>query len=127
MARRISKIFKYYTEKELLDEIKKEKQIDVVRIGKQEVGPGLNLFIQCKSPEDAEELMKEDLVLCNLMVKKSNLQKKRQIKGRQCHKCDKLDHIMAHYTDEIICWTCGEAGHDAKDCKTAKMHPLQEH
>ena len=104
----------------MLDEIKEEKQIDVVRIGKQEVGPGLNLFLQCKSPKDVEELMKEDLVLCNLMIKKRNLQKKRKIKGRQCHKCGKLGHIMAHCTSEKICWTRGEVGHNAKDCKMAK-------
>ena len=33
IARRVSKLFRLYTEKELIEEIKKEKQINVKRIG----------------------------------------------------------------------------------------------
>ena len=120
IARRVSKLFKQYTEKELMEEIKKKKQIEMKRIGLQEVAMGLNLFLHCKNPEDAEELAGDDLVLCNLLIKKGSFQKKKQIRGRQCHKCGKMGHIMFHCTNEKACWTCGEKGHDAKDCKLSR-------
>ena len=120
IARRVSKLLKQYTEKEIMEEIKKKKQIEVKRIGLQEVGMGLNLFLHCKSSEDAEELAGDDLVLCNLLIKKTSFQKRKQIRGRQCHKCGKMGHIMFHCTNEKACWTCGEKGHDAKDCKLSK-------
>ena len=103
-----------------MDEIKLKKQIEVKRVGVQEIGMSLNMFIHCRSPEDAEELVSEDLVLCNLMIGRRSFQKKKQIKGRQCHKCDKLGHIQFHCKKEKVCWTCGESGHDAKDCKKEK-------
>ena len=102
------------------EEIKKKKQIEVNRIGLQEVGMGLKLFLQCKTPEDAEELTGDDLVYCNLLIKKTRFQKRTQIRGRQCHKCGKMGHIMFNCTNERACWACGEKGHDAKDCKSSK-------
>ena len=94
--------------------------MDVKRVGIQEVGMSLNLFVHCNSSEDAEELASEDLILCNLMIRKRSFQKKKQIQGRQCHKCGKMGHIQFHCTKEKVCWTCGESGHDAKDCKKEK-------
>ena len=70
MARRISKLFKLYTEKETMEDIKKRKQIDVKWVGLQDVGMGLNMFIHCKCTEDAEELAGGDLVQCNMMTRK---------------------------------------------------------
>ena len=64
VASRVSRLFKHYTE-EIMKEIKLKKQMDVKRVDIQEIGMTLNLFIHCKSPEDAEEFANEDLDLCN--------------------------------------------------------------
>ena len=120
VARRVSRLFKQYTEKEIMEEIRTKKQVEVKRVGVQQIGMGLNLFIHCKSPEDADELAGDDLVLCNLMIRKRCFQKRKQIQGRQCHKCGKMGHIQFHCSGEKVCWTCGETGHGAKDCKKEK-------
>ena len=65
-----------------MDEIKLKKQMEGKRVGKQKIGMSLNLFIHCKSPEDAEEMAGEDLILCDLMVHRRCFQKKKQIQGR---------------------------------------------
>ena len=90
----------------------------------QEVGPGMNLFLQCKSPQEAEQLKNDHLILCNLLIKKNNFQNKKQIRGRQCHKCGKLGHIMGHCTSKKACWTCGEEEYEAKNCQTTKKYIL---
>ena len=120
VARRVSKHFKLYTEKELMDEIKLKKQIEVKRIGLQETGMNMNMFIHCKTADDAEELVGEDLILCNLMIKKRCFQRREQIQGRQCHRCGKMGHIMFHCVSSKVCWTCGDEGHTAKECTSMK-------
>ena len=76
VTRRVSKLFKLYTGKE---EIKKKKQIEVKRIELQEVGMVINMFVHCKNPEEEEDHAGDDLVLCNLLIKKNSFQKRKQI------------------------------------------------
>ena len=120
VARRVSKHFKLYAENELKEDIKTKKQIEVKRIGLQEIGMNLNMYIHCKNNDDAEELAGDDLVLCNLMIRRRCFQRRQQIRGRQCHKCGKMGHIMFHCTNNRVCWTCGEEGHAAKECIAVK-------
>ena len=120
MARRVSKLFSLYTEEEIKEAIKKEKDIDLARIGKQETGKDINLFLQCKNKQDADKLAEADMTICNLLIQRKNLQKGHMALGRQCYKCGRMGHIMAGCENERVCWSCGETDHKARDCRNTK-------
>ena len=79
LARRVSKLFNLYTDQEIMDSMKQEREVELKRMEATSRRDIENVHTVVElAPQNANKIMEEDLKLCNLRIKKKRFNRRDQ-------------------------------------------------
>ena len=115
VARRVDKTVQNRTIDEIKQEVTTKNSVSVQDVY---VPPQTRIVkIRVASPEEAQKLLKDGILMFNTHVPHYNVDPESFIQIDQCFKCCRFDHVRSACTYPQRCTRCGEEGHFFGGCK----------